>query len=219
LVVDQNPTTAAPRVLRINSTTGDRSVLSGNGVGTGPLLSAYTATTIRILGGVIYLANGERLMSVNPANGNRTLLSGGGRGTGPTIVWPLSIAGSSTATSLVVLDELQPSGAGLGNGALIRVDLASGNRTVLSSNATPTGGRQFDGPYDMAYDSCDDTYYVLEPGYSPSTPPGRVFKVDGATGVRTLYADFLGARNWSLLLTPYRPFPYPGGGGGGGGHD
>src|SRR6185503_16183138 len=152
-----NPTTWAPRVLRINSTTGDRSVLSGNGVGTGPSLTAYAPATIGILGGVIYVANGERLMSVDRATGDRTLISGGGRGTGPTIVWPLSIAGASTASSLVVLDERQPNSTGY-LGALIRVDLASGDRTVLSANEAPTGGQRLDGPYDMAYDSCDDTY-------------------------------------------------------------
>jgi hypothetical protein len=66
----------------------------------------------------------------------------------------------------------------------------------------------------MAYDSCENVYYVLEPGYSPATPPGRVLKVDGASGDRTLYTNFIGARNWSMLINPVPPHSFPGGGNG-----
>ena len=217
LVVDQNPTTYAPRILRIDPATGDRTVLSGNGVGSGPALTNTAPAEVANLGGVIYLANGGQLMSVNPTNGNRTLISGAGSGAGPSIVWPLSIANGSTTNTLMVLDEKQPSAVpGRPLGALISVDLATGDRTVLSSNGAPNGGQQFDGPYDMAYDACQNVYYVLEPGYSPALPPGRVLKVDGVTGVRSLYADYLGARNWSLLMTPLLNLPGGGTGGGGG---
>jgi hypothetical protein len=221
LVVDQNPTTGAPRLLQINPTSGDRTVMSGNGVGSGPTLTAYAPMTVAIVGGVIYLANGAQVMSVNPANGNRTLISGGTRGAGPAIVWPLSIADGSTSGSLMVLDEMQPGAPGRPLGALISVDLTSGDRTVFSTNGAPNGGQQLDGPYDMAYDPCMNTYYVLQPGYSPSVPPGRVLKVDAATGERTLFADYLGARNWSILLTQGQPtgVPSAGSGGGGGGGD
>ncbi|HET7539001.1 MAG TPA: hypothetical protein VFK05_03990 [Polyangiaceae bacterium] len=218
LVVDQNPTTYAPRILRIDPTTGNRIVLSGNGVGSGPTLTNAAPAEVANLGGVIYLANGGQLMSVSPSNGNRTLISGGSRGTGPSIVWPLSIANGSTTNTLMVLDERQPSAVpGRPLGALISVDLATGDRTVFSSNGAPNGGQQFDGPYDMAYDACQNVYYVLEPGYSPALPPGRVLEVDGVTGVRSLYANYLGARNWSLLMTPLLNLPGGGTGGGGSG--
>lgn len=218
LVVGQNPTTYAPRILQINPTTGDRTVLSGNGVGAGPTLTSYAPAEVTNIGGVIYLANGGQLMSVDPANGNRTLISGGSRGAGPSIVWPLSIASGSTPNTLMVLDEQQPSAVpGRPFGALISVDLATGDRTVFSTNGAPNGGQQFEGPYDMVYDGCQNVYYVLEPGYSPSMPPGKVLEVDGVTGVRSLYAKYLGAENWSLLITPLLTVPGGGTGGGGGG--
>jgi hypothetical protein len=120
----------------------------------------------------------------------------------------------------MVLDEDQPSAVpGRPDGALISVDLTTGDRTVFSANGAPNGGRQLAGPYDMAYDRCMNTYYVLELGFSPSTPPGEILKVDGSTGERTLYTEYLGARNWSMLLTPVQPSSVPTGGGGGGGGD
>jgi hypothetical protein len=214
LVSDLNPTTYLPRVLQVNAATGDRTVLSGNGVGTGPTLVNTAPLTVGVVDGVIYVANGAQLMSVAPSNGNRTLISSPTRGAGPTIVWPLSLADAASANSLVVLDERQPSGTSLGDGALITIDLASGDRTVLSSNGNPAGGQPIVGPYDMAYDSCANVYYVVVPG-SVSSPPGQVLEVDGTTGGRTLYASFRGARNWSILLHVVAPPPwYPGGGGG-----
>lgn len=219
LIVDVNATTWVPRILRINPTTGNRTIMSSNGVGTGPALTAVTSEgEVANIGGVIYLINGGLLMSVDPVTGNRTPISGAGRGAGPTIIWPLSMANGSTPNTLMVLDEMQPSAvAGRPAGALISVDLTSGDRAVFSSNGAPNGGQQLDGPYDMVYDSCENIYYVLQPGFSPARPPGRVLMVDGSTGARTLYADFLGARNWSLLITPILYLPGGGTGGGGGG--
>lgn len=40
----------------------------------------------------------------------------------------------------------------------------------------------------------------------PSTPPGKVIKVDAATGTRSLFAEYQGAENYALLL---RPVPTP----------
>lgn len=217
LVVDVYAPTWVPRILRISPTTGDRTIMSSNGVGTGPALASYVAEAeVANIGGVIYLINGGVLMSVDPANGDRTLISGSGRGGGPTIIQPLSIANGSTPNTLMILDELQPSAvAGRPPGAMISVNLTTGDRTVFSTNGAPNGGQQFDGPYDMVYDGCQNVYYVLQPGYV-STPPGRVIQVDGVTGVRTLYADFVGARNWSLLMTPILYLPGGGTTGGGG---
>ena len=69
-------------------------------------------------------------------------------------VSPISVT-SDSPDSVVVLDTDFSAGAGLGRGALIRVDLASGNRTVLSDDATPAGGQQFDNPIDVRYNACE----------------------------------------------------------------
>jgi hypothetical protein len=211
ILVSNEGVTGGTQLLRINPAAGDRVVLSANGTGTGPTL---TGSSVGLENGVIYLMdqNGT-IMSVDPLTGNRTLISGPTRGTGPGFVFPVSMA-SDSANSVVVLDmEQAPAGPGFGLGALIRVDLATGNRTVLSVDGTPKGSPVFDTPIDVRYDACENAFYVLQTGFSPSTPPGRVMKVDATTGTRSLFATYRGAENYALLLRPV-PVKLPGGGAG-----
>jgi len=206
LVTDVSLVTGNPRLLRINPVTGNRTVLTGTGVGSGP---AVNVAAVGIENGVIYVTDvvGDQIMSVDPATGARTLISGPARGTGLGFVSPVSITSDSPG-SIVVLDAEQPAGPGLGVGALIRVDLTTGNRTLLSNDASPAGGQQFDFPIDVQYNACENAFYVLQTGFSPGGPDGRVLKVDGTTKVRTLFASYLGAENYALLLRPV-PVPVP----------
>jgi len=206
-------TTGATQLLRIDPATGDRVVLSANGTGTGP---ALTGSSVGLENGVIYLMdqNGT-IMSVDPVSGDRTLVSGPARGGGPAFAFPVSMA-SDSPDSVVVLDmEQRPSGPGFGLGALIRVDLTSGDRTVLSVDGTPKGSPVFDTPIDVRYDACEKAFYVLQTGFGSPAEPGRVMKVDATTGVRSLFAKYQGAENYALLLRPI-PVPPLGGGSGGG---
>jgi hypothetical protein len=98
--------------------------------------------------------------------------------------------------------------SGNGRGALIRVDLATGDRTLLSDDASPSGGQQFDNPIKVKYNACEKAFYVLQTGFTPATPAGRVLKVDDTTGARSLFASYLGAENYALLLCPI-PVPLP----------
>ena|SRR5690348_8272633 len=95
-----------------------------------------------------------------------------------------------------------------GLGGLVRVDLATGDRTLISGNARPTGGEQFDTPIDVQYNACENAFYVLPTGFSPAAPDGRVLKVDAGSGVRSLFASYTGAENYALLLRPI-PVPVP----------
>ncbi len=138
------------------------------------------------------------VVEVNPNTGARTLISGRGRGSGPALAVPVSVAAEASGDILVA-------------------NLATGNRTVLSEDGNPTGSPVFDTPIDVRYNACENAFYVLQTGFTPSTPPGKVLKVDATTGARTLFAQYLGAENYSLLLRPLLVLPPgPGGGGGGG---
>jgi hypothetical protein len=212
LVLDLNPVTFTSRLLRITPT-GARSVLSSNAVGAGPALG-FTER-VRVLNGVIYLLDGGRVLSVNAITGSRTLISGGGVGTGPAFALAKSVTTDAAAGNLMVLDQNFG-----GTGALIRVNLATGNRTVAFSNAQP-GTYRFDMPYDVVRNSCDNSYYVLHTGATGVL--GNVLRVDGGTGARTLFATYTASSpqsNYSLLMRPF--ILLPGGGptgptGGGGG--
>jgi len=178
LVLDFDPATSTSRLLRITPA-GARSVLSSNAVGTGPALG-FTAR-VRVLNGVIYLLDGGRVLSVNAITGSRTLISGPTRGTGPAFALAKSVTTDATGASLMVLDQNFG-----GTGALIRVDLATGNRTVVFSNALQSGTRKFDMPYDVVRNGCDGGFYLLHTG--ATGVPGNVLRVDGSSGARTLFA-------------------------------
>ncbi len=83
-----------------------------------------------------------------------------------------------------------------------RAGRRDGNRTLLSDDATPSGGQQFDTPIDVRYNACEKAFYFLQAGFTPASPAGRVLKVDAATDARTLFASYLGAENYALLLRP-----------------
>ena len=211
-------TTGTTQLLRIDPATGDRVVLSANGTGTGP---ALTGSSVGLENGVIYLMdqNGT-IMSVDPVSGDRTLVSGPGRGGGSAFAFPVSMA-SDSPDSVVVLDMKQrPVGTGYSVGALIRVNLANGDRTVLSIDGTPKGSPVFDAPIDVRYDACEKAFYVLQTGFGSPAEPGRVMKVDATTGDRTLFATYQGGENYALLLRPIPVnSPGPGGSSGSGGGD
>jgi len=213
LVLDLNPTTFTSRLLRITPT-GARSVLSSNAVGAGPALG-FTER-VRVLNGVIYLLDGGRVLSVNAITGSRTLISGGGVGTGPAFALAKSVTTDAAGGgSLMVLDQNFG-----GTGALIRVNLATGNRTVVFSNRLQTGTYNFDMPYDVIRNACDNNYYVLHTGATGVL--GNVLRVDSGTGARTLFATYTASSpqsNYSLLMRPLILVPGGGGGpiGGGGG--
>jgi len=204
LITDVSAITGNPQLLRIDPATGNRTVLTGVGVGAGP---AVNVAAVGLENGVIYVTDvvGNQIMSVDAVTGARRLISGPGRGTGPAFVSPISMTSDSPG-SLVVLDTDFPAGPGLGLGALIRVDLATGDRTLLNNDASPPGGQQFDNPIKVKYDACEKAYYVLQTGFTPTGPAGRVLQVDATTEARTLFASYRGAANFALLL---RPVPVP----------
>jgi hypothetical protein len=216
LVLDFNAATTASRLLRITPA-GARSVLSSNAVGAGPALGV--SERVRVLNGVIYLLDGGRVLSVDAITGSRTLISGGGVGTGPAFALAKSVTTDATGGSLMVLDQNFA-----GTGALIRVNLATGNRTEVFSNRLQTGTWNFDMPYDVVRNACNNSFYVLHTG--ATGVPGNVLRVDGGSGARTLFATYTASSppsNYSLLMRPLILLPGgggpsgPGGGGGGGG--
>ncbi|HVS18456.1 MAG TPA: hypothetical protein VMT18_07645, partial [Planctomycetota bacterium] len=84
-VADQGGGLMAYRLLHVDLASGDRSVVSGPGVGGGPPLMRYSAMTVDEVGQRAFLAQIEprRVLEVDLATGDRRELSGPSNGAGP----------------------------------------------------------------------------------------------------------------------------------------
>ncbi len=112
--------------MSIDRATGDRTIISGQGVGTGPALNYSTAGIFDGNTGLVTnLATGQ-ILSVDLTTGDRTVFSGAGVGSGPSFHFPADIE-RDLAGNLLVSDESLP--------GLYLVNPLTGDRTILSSNS------------------------------------------------------------------------------------
>ena len=111
-------------LVSVDPVTGNRTLVTGNGLGTGPVLSAPTSVTISPDRKVYLLDSGlNSLLGVDVATGNRTVISGMGIGAGTPFSEVSTVAFESPTSSLVTDNAAK---------SIIRVDLHSGDRTLLS---------------------------------------------------------------------------------------
>ena len=154
--------------------TGDRSIVSGSGVGQGDVLGVPFNVDADP-GGDLWVADWTaiRLFRVNPATGDRATVSGAGVGTGTALISPYGVAREADGR-LAVTD--------IGLRAVLRVDPATGNRIELSDALLPGGGSLgsgpgFNGPYDVEVEASGDLLVV-------DNSLAMVLRVDPATGDR-----------------------------------
>ena len=152
--------------------TGARTVLSGDGVGTGPALAFPKAMLMDEAADQLLVADLSlpAVLAVDPSTGDRAVLSGDGVGAGPALSFPSALVMDAAQGRLIVLD--------IGLNAVLAVDLLTGDRTVLSDDSTGYGPRLLD----MVH---------LSPGPAPDLVLvvdrwGGVIEVDLSTGDRRL---------------------------------
>jgi DNA-binding beta-propeller fold protein YncE len=164
-------------VFRVDPITGDRTVLTGMGVGSGPSLLQVRGMAVDRWG-QIYVTDAEstrqRVVRIDPISGTRTLVSGMDRGTGPNLVAPFALAFDS-------LGELYLSDISTGLDAIFHIDIGTGDRTIVSSSAIGTGP-VFGNPTTLAFDTSD----LLIVG---DQVLDGVFSVDVGSGNRTIVSD------------------------------
>jgi hypothetical protein len=76
----------------------------------------------------------EAVLGIDPASGDRTVISDDSLGTGPNLVNPLASAYDPFGPRVLVADNAQ-----IGGAALLAVDPATGDRTVLSGPGVGVG--------------------------------------------------------------------------------
>ena len=108
-------------IVRIDPASGERVIVSGDGVGQGPLFAVPAHLALR--GDVIYLldVDAQSLFEVSAINGDRRIVSGPEIGSGPQLDRPriFELVGNTALVADVGLD------------ALVSIDLDSGERTIL----------------------------------------------------------------------------------------
>ena len=178
-------------LFRIDSTSGDRTFISGLGGdgagepsnrGTG-LIDAVRSVHLTP-GGEIFLVNqaggnmtgGGFITRVDPVTGNRMLVSGQGAGAGPVFDAPQTGALDADG-QLIVADYSQR--------AIFEVDLTTGARSILSDASHGTGP-VFGQVRDLAILPSGDIVAIAETSIGASTY--SLFGVDPATGNRSVIA-------------------------------
>ena len=195
VTADEGITTGVAQVVRVDKNTGVRTLISGAGLGSGPALNGPYSIAVEGTGNILVLDVNpttftSRVLRITPA-GARSVLSSNAVGAGPAL------------------------------GFTVRVRVLSGviYRTEVFSNRLQTGTTNFDMPYDVVRNACDNSFYVLHTGATGVL--GNVMRVN-ATGTRTLFATYTASSpssNYSVLMRPLILLPGGGGptGGGGGG--
>jgi len=186
-------------VVSVDLTSGDRTLVSGPGVGLGPVFhfDLSSPLSMKVAGGVAWVMDssfdpfGGRLLAVDLATGDRTLVSGDGVGAGRPLIFSYEFdldAAGGRALAISLED-------------LVSIDLASGDRTLFSGAAVGTGPELND-PVLIAWDALEQRAIVYG-AYA------GLFSVDGTTGDRVLLAHFDPSKGprlaWPMSMALWRP--------------
>ena len=118
-------------VFQIDPVTGDRAVLSGVGVGTGPGLDGANDLIIGSSGEIFVSAGtAGAIVRVDPLTGNRSLISGAGRGSGPLLEHPFGLTQTATGNFYAFDANLE---------CVFFINGFTGDRTIISGNGIGAG--------------------------------------------------------------------------------
>lgn len=186
-------------IFEIDLATGDRSILSGMGVGTGVALDGPIGLAIESAGTLLVADNFLRgVFRVDAATGDRVVLSANGTGAGPNFSIPVGIAVDATGRIFV---------SDLNLDAIVEVDPASGDRTVVSDDLTGAGPGLIS-PVEVTI-SADGDLLVSDTAFD------ALFRIELATGDRTVLSGCIDSPCSALqgvgdaFLVPYGPALFP----------
>ncbi|MFO0946375.1 MAG: hypothetical protein U1D30_10570 [Planctomycetota bacterium] len=181
----------ADAIFKINPLTGDRSILSGPSVGTGPALDGASAILVGP-NGEIFVGTGstDSIIRIDPITGDRTLISGPSVGTGPAIDYVSGLTLTANGDFYALSSN---------SDRIYFVDGVTGNRTIVS------GGGVGSGP---AFGPFISDLQILLDGTLAVTDGTRILRVNPVTGNRSILSDattgsgtIMGWMEW-LTLAP-----------------
>lgn len=165
-------------LLAVDLASGDLSVISDSNIGVGPAFRAPE--------GVALDASNDRalvtdsilgsLLAVDLASGDRSVISDKGTGAGPEFHFPTNIVLDPTNQRALVMEDSR------GLNALLAVNLASGDRSVISDGNTGIGPG-FNFPTGIALDGANHRALVMDSGID------ALLAIDLSSGNRTIISD------------------------------
>ncbi len=159
----------------IDLATGDRSVLSDGGTGTGTQLVSPVGLDVDVANDRILLADysgGGRLLAVDPVTGDRSILSDSTEL--PAFNGPAGVLYDPAFNRAIVTNEF--------SNALVAVDLATGARSDFSSSTAGTGPA-FSQPSDIVLDLANNRYLAA------SVASDAIIAIDRNTGNRSILSN------------------------------
>lgn len=181
LAVDGNRILASggTRLASIDLLTGIATVVSGNGVGTGPALSDLAGILTSGQNAIVADFSTSTILNIDLSTGDRSIVSGAGVGGGHTLLNPNELRFEKGGNLLVA------SAFGV-----LSVNPLTGDRTLLSGSGVGTGP-QFTSPFLTGLGiAADGTVLVLQSDTNGTDPTNNVvFAIDPLTGNRTILSD------------------------------
>jgi DNA-binding beta-propeller fold protein YncE len=183
------------RLLIIDPETGNRRILSGDGVGSGTAFFQPLGATVDPSHQKIYVVVDGRnaVFGVDPSSGDRTIVSSDSVGSGPELGVPNHVLVDSDG-SLIVSDDGFNADPGETNPPyLLRIDPETGDRRILSSETMGSGPpvTLFASGGSMEF---EQTGTLLVGGRIENTNDSAVVRIDPTTGDR-MVISFLGPLN------------------------
>lgn len=185
------------QIVAIDINTGERTeLLNLNTGGNGPDLRLLRSQVLDLANNRIFILEGfngdMRLFAVDIPSGNRALIASSTRGSGQALNFAEPMA-LDLANNRMLLADFVGNIDGAGRGALLAVDLDSGNRTVISGfNRTTSslvgGGTEFILPISLDFDPLNNRVLIAVRGFRSNFD--TVFMVDLATGARSVVSGF-----------------------------
>lgn len=160
----------------VDRVTGDRVLVSGLGVGTGPPF--FNPKAIALFGAgtqaLVLDGNGPRLIQVDLVSGDRTIVSDATTGAGAPLVTPFDLA-IDEASDRAFVCESNPVPF------VVEIDLATGDRTPFSGNGAGSGATIDSNLTGLSIDTALDRLFV--------TMDDALLSVSLTTGERTIVSD------------------------------
>ena len=188
IVSDAGTSASTSGIISVDPVSGNRTFITGNGVGTGAALDTPMFVTADPAGNIYYFetaASGTANGIVQVSFGIRTLISGGSGpiGGGAAFVAVTGMAWDATTSKLLVSDG----GTSSSNSGIVGIDPANGNRIFITGNGTGFGA-SLDIPEFVAVGSNGTIYYVEE---DASGTAQSVITVNPTTGERVVFSGGL----------------------------